>query len=410
MRKFLTVSLIWLALTGLLILENSWKYSGLVVPDRVDLYNDEGIIDKDELSLLYYTNPDIQFEVSSNVKCSINYDSSLTEVLAVSADYNEINPVYLVRGAFNLENAIVLRKDYAYELFNTDDVIGENIILNGKLLSVSGIFELPPLITGVSSETPQIIASIDNSALNIEKIQLLQARTNSPADRSVVESLINNDNCRRLNLDTRYRLFCQLRKSLYLLMALLIILAFLKILYKDLLRRRELFRESIKKYYLVKTLTVVVTSNPLVFLIPATGVFLLLRFFCFIPWFPAGFIEIHSLKEIFFRPLRFIIDLSDNINPVILLPCLYEAGAFLIITLLFLPGYIGISLIKNFSLKDTLFIPALNIILTLLFILLKIEPVFDFKINLLLILLITVYASPESTTSTIRGCWKSSAP
>ncbi len=397
MRKFLPVSLIWFALTGMLSLENSWKYSGLVIPDRIDLYNNEGVIDKDELSFLYYTNPDILFVVSSNVKCSINDNDFLTEVLAVSADYNEINPVYLVRGSFNLENAVLLGKDYAYELFNTDDVIGENIIINGKLHSISGIFELPPLITGVSSEIPEIITSIDNSALNIEKIQLLQTCTDSTADRTAIESLINNDNFRSLELDTRYRLFCQLRKGLYLLTALLIILSLLKILKRDLLRRKELFRENFKKYYLLKTLTVVVKSKPHVCLIPAAGIFLLVRFFCFIPWFPPGFVEIHSLKELFFRPLRFIIGLSANINPAILLPCLYEAGAFLIITLLFLPGYIGISLMKSFLLKDTLFIPALNIIFTLLFTLLKIEPVFDFKINLLLLLLITVYAVGKNT-------------
>lgn len=403
MRRFLFVALVWLSATSMLMLENSWMYSGLAVSDRFDYYNKEGLIDKQQLRLFRFMNPGISFAVSTSAKGLIDSNGIPAKILAVSDNYDEMNPVYTVKGAFNLRNAVLLRDDYAYELFNTDDVIGETFILNGEPHSISGIFRLPQLISGISSEMPDIIASIENPALGIDEIQLFQAVIVSSADRAAVESLIDKNSCLSLSLDRRRLLFCQLRKILYMLTALLIVIPLLRMLKNDLLSRRNLFREMIRKYYPLKTLAIVIKYKPVFFLLPVAGLILLTVAFGFLPYLPPGFLSFDSFKDIFFRPLRFILSLNDDINPAILLPSLYEASAFLIICMLFIPGYIGFSMTKNFSIKDFLFIPLLNIAFTLLALLLEVEPVFDLKINLLLILYMLVDAVSNTMLPSVKS-------
>ncbi|MBF9015667.1 MULTISPECIES: ABC transporter permease [unclassified Oceanispirochaeta] len=397
MKKLVPLALMWLSITLLCILENVWIENRLPIPDRIDLYNKQGILLKEKLNIITKENPDWDviavFETTGVLSLEKNQAVS---VLAVSSYYMSYNPIHMIRGAFDIDRAVIIRRETAYNLFNSDDVVGEQIIFNGELHLISGIFEVSPLIKELGIPSPDILISLNNTALKKTGINLLQIRSDSKIDVNDLYTYLDVKAQKNLNINQRFALVKQFRNFLYLSLGTLIFSGIISIFKKNFLKRKKIYKEKIKTMYRAACLKMIIGLDPFIYIIYTPVLIGLAVILWFNPYIPPEVLSHITGKKILLSPVKFIMNRTMSINPVVVLPQILETMSFTIFLFLYLPFFFLLCRIEQVSLKHSLFLPLINISFTLLFILLGIEPVFDFKINLLLFLFITVSASRDS--------------
>lgn len=397
MKKLVPLTLMWLSITLLCILENVWIENRLPIPDRIDLYNKQGILLKENLNIIAQENPDWDVIAAFETTGVLSFEENqAVSVLAVSFDYMSYNPIHMIRGAFDIDRAVIIWRETAYNLFNSDDVVGEQIILNDELHLISGIFEVSPLIKELGIPSPDILISLNNRTLKETGINLLQIRSASKIDVNELYTYIDVKAQKNLNINRRFALVKQFKNLLYLSLGTLIFSGIISIFKKDLLKKKRIYTEKIKTMYRAACLKMIICQDPFIYIIYTPvliGLAVMLRFNPYIP--PEALSNITG-KKILLSPVKFILNRTMSINPVVVLPQILETMSSTIFVFFYLPVFILLWKIEEVSLKHSLFIPLINISFTLLFIILGIKPVFDFKINLLLFLFITVSASRDT--------------
>jgi len=397
MKILLPLSLIWLSLTLLYSLESLWTDYNLVHRDRIDLYNEQEILDLVDLILMKNENPDWIISGAAETDGILTQegeDLSLS-VLAVSSDYPFLNPLNITGGAFHLDEAVLIRKETAYSLFNSDDITGQLILFNNKLHLVAGIFELPPLLNELNIDSPDIITSLHNETLKDIAITTLQLQSENRLNINYLGNFLDMNKPEYLHLNRRFALIRQLRDILYLAMGLKILFIIKRFAKKDYLWRKKIYKESLKHHYRWHSLIKMTLLKPQQYIFPVLLVCLLLLTLPFKPYLPAEMISGITLKKFLLSPLSFLMVQNQSLNPLVQLPKLLETGSYVIAFLLFMPGMLLLKTDKKIHLHHILLIPVINIVFTFLFLLWEIRPVFDLKINLLLILLLVLKAAEE---------------
>ena len=248
------------------------------------------------------------------------------------------------------------------------------------------------MIKELSPEYPEVITSIYNNTIYESNINLLQVKSSSKIDVNELNSYLNVPGQNNLKLNLRFRLFKQLKNLLYIPLGVMIIFLLVRILIRDFLRRKQIYGDSIKKYYRFNSIKISIRYKPHIFILSICLIIGILQLLKFDPYFPPEIISDMNLKKLLLSPVKFIVNKSININPVYILPEILEIISFCIISFLYIPGIILLFTIKEISLRDSLFLPIINICFTGILVFYNLELIFDYKINLLLLLFVLVSA------------------
>ncbi len=388
MKAIIPLTLIWLSFALLNIAENIW-IENITPNHRIDIYNPNGIIERNELTPILKENPDWNIVAVIETTGSVNKTDGLN-VIAISGDVMENNPLKLIKGEYYLDNAVLLNRDLAFNLFKTDDVIGEMVLFNKKLHVISGIFTVQALIKEFSMITPDIITSLNNRAITDRYINLLQIFSSRESDVNDLNIYFDVNSQLDLMLNKDLSLIKQLRDILYLTLGILVLFSLLKILKLEFKQRRDHFQENIKREYFIRSLTNTLYPKPHRYIVPIIIGILLTNFLKFTIYIPPEILSTITLKSLILSPLKFILTHSVGKNPVISLQEIIKVSCFCIIVFIYIPGFLLLLKTKYSSLKLILLIPVINTIFTFFMIFLKVEPTLNLKINLMIILLVIV--------------------
>ncbi|MCP4163389.1 MAG: ABC transporter permease, partial [Deltaproteobacteria bacterium] len=269
MKKLIPLLLIWLTFSSISILENIWKNSKIAIPYRIDLFNNEGILFREDLLPIRKENPDwdICGEIETYGKLTLDINNNVgISVLAVSPDYLKYNPVNIIRGDFFLDGALIIQRDAAYNHFNTDDIVGDVLLFNDEPHIVAGIYDFSPLMKELSPCLPDVIVSINNTTINKNNISLLQIVSGSKINAGELNPYLNVPGQKNLELNLRFQLLKQLKNFLYIPLGILIIISLLKISCNDILERRQIYRDNHLKYYRFQSIKLTLKYKTYVYL------------------------------------------------------------------------------------------------------------------------------------------------
>lgn len=377
MRNLISLLLILFSFTVFGILSLSWKNTG-GYHYRIDINYTDPKLTLDNLKPLLDSSHGYDITFLSRYKSESNL------IYLVNESFFKYNPISIISGRFK-EGEILIGKQYAIDRFSTIDVIGSFIELESHQYRISGVFDFNPIIIPFYTDKPDYIASYTLFSNKKNNIDTLQVASEVEINRDYLDAFVTVED---FNLSSKVESILELEFILLIPLVIIVFILLSRYIKHDLYIRGVLLRKLLSKYYMKDAIFNVFKHNRINYIF---YFFLGVSFLILFPldiYVAEDLINLFSTKKIIYEPINFILNSNKSGSPVFTLYELYKIILFYNIIFIYIPGVILLITSGKWQLTSLLYLPLVNIILTLVT-----WVVWDFgqlylKINIILILFI----------------------